>query len=49
LFKIEGDQKTGKIIVGLCRREDDIDPQNTWIENAIAEANTDDETKTEPY
>jgi len=52
LFKIEGDQKTGKIIVGLCRLEDDIDPQNTWFDNAIAEANddgTDDETKTETY
>ena len=47
IFKIEGNQKTGKLIVGIRRKDDDIDPQNTWIENAINEFG--DETKTEPY
>ena len=49
LFKIDGNTKTGKIIIGIQRKEDNLDPEpaNSWVDNAINELN--DETKTEPY
>jgi len=54
LFKIDGNTKTGKIIIGIRRKEDNLDPEpaNSWVENAVSQFNdgtTDDETKTEPY